>query len=305
MKSILILILVVVTMTNCKESKKENNIEIADFVRRNTLIIKGSDTELEMVKDLSNEFAYQNPDITVDITGGGSVLGIEALINNETDIANSSRLMKPKEITRAKKNGVNPIAIMFSVDALAIITNSELGVDSLSTDDLTQIFSGKQTNWKDFGGSDLEIIIYGRDTNSGTASYIREKFVRDNTEEAINKLKSNAEILTAVQKNKGSIGYVGAGFLMNENGKPNGRVWAMPIYIKGSMAYSPYEINAVIKGDYVLTRPLYQYINGKPGMKVYDFIMSELNLTGQKIIKKHGFFQINNNQIEINKLNGL
>ena len=164
-------------MTNCKENKKENNLEIADFVRRNTLIIKGSDTELEMVKDLTKEYAFQNSDITVDISGGGSQLGIEALINNEADIANSSRPMKSKEINRAKKNGVNPIPIMFSVDALAIITNSELGVDSLSTDDLTQIFSGKLTNWKDFGGPDLEITIYGRDSNSGTSSYIKDKFI--------------------------------------------------------------------------------------------------------------------------------
>ena len=304
-KSILILIFVVLTMTNCKENKKENNLEIADFVRRNTLIIKGSDTELEMVKDLTKEYAFQNSDITVDISGGGSQLGIEALINNEADIANSSRPMKSKEINRAKKNGVNPIPIMFSVDALAIITNSELGVDSLSTDDLTQIFSGKLTNWKDFGGPDLEITIYGRDSNSGTSSYIKDKFMRGDIDPMITKLKGNAEIVSSVQKNKGAIGYVGVGFLLNENGKPDGRVWAMPIYIKGSLAYSPFEINAVIKGEYVLTRPLYQYINGKPSMKVYDFIMSELNATGQKIIKKHGFFQINNYQAEINKLNGI
>jgi phosphate transport system substrate-binding protein len=232
-------------------------------------------------------------------------LNLRTLINNETDIANSSRPMKSKEINRAKKNGVNPIPIMFSVDALAIITNSELGVDSLSTDDLTQIFSGKLTNWKDFGGPDLEITIYGRDSNSGTSSYIKDKFMRVDIDPMITKLKGNAEIVSSVQKNKGAIGYVGVGFLLNENGKPDGRVWAMPIYIKGSVAYSPFEINAVIKGEYVLTRPLYQYINGKPSMKVYDFIMSELNATGQKIIKKHGFFQINNYQAEINKLNGI
>jgi len=305
MKLISTLILISITLTNCEDNKKEKNQEIADFVRRNKLIIIGSDTELELVKDLSIEYENKNPDITLDITGGGSGLGIEALINNETDIANSSRLMTQKEIIRAKKNGVNPIPIMFSVDALAIITNSQLGVDSLSTDDLTQIFSGKLTNWKYFGGPNLEISIYGRDNNSGTAAYIRDKFEKGEIEQSVNKMKNNAEILEAVKKNKGSIGYVGAGFLRDKNGKPDGRVWAMPIYLKGSLAYSPFEINAVIKGDYVLTRPLYQYINGKPSMKVYDFIMSELNLIGQKTIKKHGFFQINNNQIEINKLNGV
>ena len=212
--------------------------------------------------------------------------------------------MKPEEILRAKKNGVNPIPIMFSVDALAIITHSKLGVDSLSTDQLMQIFSGQISNWKDVGGPDLSIVIYGRDSLSGTHSYLKDKFIRAPYSATVNQLDGNAQIVAAVQKNKAAIGYAGVGFLMDENGKPNGSIWAMPIYIKGSRAYSPYEVAAVKKGDYVLTRPLYQYINGKPKTQIYEFIMSELVLGGQDIIKMHGYFPINDYQSEINRLNG-
>jgi phosphate transport system substrate-binding protein len=258
-----------------------------------------------MVKDLSKAFRKEHSEITIDISGGGSGIGIEALINNETDIANSSREMKPLEIMRAKRNGVNPVPIMFSVDALAIITHSKLGVDSLSTDQLMQIFSGEINNWKYVGGPNLPIIIYGRDTLSGTYSYLKDKFIRAPYSATVRQMHGNAEIVAAVQNNKAAIGYAGVGFLMDENGKPNGSIWAMPIYIKGLRAYSPYEVAAVKKGDYVLTRPLYQYINGKPEPKVYDFIMSELTLRGQTLIKKHGYFPINDYQEEINKLNGL
>lgn len=305
MKNIYLLVLTSIVFTSCKQEQKHQDPELTEIIKRNTIVIKGSDTELPMVKDLANLFRKENSQIAVDISGGGSSIGIEALINNETDIANSSREMKAAEIAKAKLNGVNPIPIMFSVDALAIITHSKLGVDSLSTEQLMQIFSGEITNWKSVGGPDVSIVIYGRDSLSGTYSYLKEKFIRAPYSANMKLMAGNAEIVKAVQNDKAGIGYAGVGFLMDENGKPNGSIWAMPIYIRGTRAYSPYEISAVKKGDYVLTRPLYQYINGKPRTQIYEFIMSELTLRGQEIIKKHGYFPINDYQIEINKLNGL
>jgi phosphate transport system substrate-binding protein len=305
MKYVYLLLTSVVTFLGCKQEQKKQDPEITEIVQRNTIVIKGSDTELPMVKDLAKLFRKDNFEITIDVSGGGSGVGIEALINNETDIATSSREIKESEIARAKQNGVNPLPIMFSVDALAIITNSELGVDSLSTEQLMQIFSGEITNWKFLGGPDLSIVVYGRDSLSGTYSYLKDKFIRAPYSAKTKQMHGNAEIVSAVQKDKAGIGYAGVGFLMDENGKPNGSIWAMPIYIRGSCAYSPYEVTAVKKGDYVLTRPLYQYINGKPRSQIYDFIMSELTLRGQDVIKKHGYFPINDYQVEINKLNGL
>lgn len=305
MKYLSLLIITSIAFSGCKQEQKEQDPELKDIITRNTIIIKGSDTELPMVRDLAGLFRKENSHITVDLSGGGSSVGIEALINNETDIANSSREIKATEIARAKLNGVNPTQIMFSVDALAIITHSKLGVDSLSTEQLMEIFSGEITNWKLVGGQDLPIVIYGRDSLSGTYTYLKDKFIRAPYSAKMKQLHGNAEIVAAVQNDKAGIGYAGVGFLMDENGKPNGSIWAMPIYIKGLRAYSPYEISAVKKGDYVLTRPLYQYINGKPRPQIYDFIMSELTLRGQEVIKTHGYFPINDYQSEINKLNGL
>lgn len=281
------------------------NNELKEIENNNLIIIKGSDTELPMVSELANTFMSQNKEINIIISGGGSSLGIEALINNEADIANSSREIKTYELEKAKKHGVTIRPIMFSVDALAIITNSKLGVDSLSTENLKQIFSGEIANWKFFGGPDLPIKIYGRDTLSGTFSYIKDKFIRDSKNTHFKELKSNSEIVTCIQNDLAGIGYVGVGFLMDIYGKPNGKIWAMPIYLKNSRAYSPYETDAVKNGDYVLTRPLYQYIKEKPRNQIYQFMLSELKSEGQEIIKKHGYFPINDYQAEINKLNGL
>lgn len=305
MKYYSILLISSIIFIACKQEQKAQDPELADILKRNTIVIKGSDTELPMVKDLSVLFRKENSQITIDISGGGSSVGIEALINNQTDIANSSREIKASEIARAKLNGVNPTQIMFSVDALAIITHSKLGVDSLSTEQLMQIFSGEITNWQAVGGPNLPIVIYGRDSLSGTYAYLKDKFIRAPYSANMKHMHGNAEIVTAIQKDKAGIGYAGVGFLMDENGKPNGSIWAMPIYIKGARAYSPYEISAVKKGDYILTRPLYQYINGKPRPQIYDFIMNELTLRGQDVIKRHGYFPINDYQTEINKLNGL
>lgn len=301
MKHLCILLFLSIFFWSCNDK----NDELNEFEKNNLIVIKGSNTELPMVSELANVFMSQNKEINIKISGGGSSVGIEALINNEADIANSSREIKIHELEKAKKNGVSISQIMFSVDALAIITNSKLGVDSLSTENLMQIFSGEITNWKSIGGPDLPIVIYGRDSLSGTYSYLKDKFIRAPYSAKMNQLHGNAEIVSAVKKDIAGVGYAGVGFLIDANGKPNGSIWAMPVYLKGSRAYSPYEIDAVQKGDYVLTRPLYQYINGKPRAQIYDFIMSELTLRGQELIKKHGYFPINDYQTEINKLNGL
>jgi len=103
MKNISVIIGLTVLFFGCKQEQKTQDPELAAIIKRNTIIIKGSDTELQMVKDLSKSFAKENTDILFDLTGGGSGIGIEALINGETDIANSSREIKPIEMARAEK----------------------------------------------------------------------------------------------------------------------------------------------------------------------------------------------------------
>jgi len=135
--------------------------------------------------------------------------------------------------------------------------------------------------------------------------YIKEKFIKGNSKAYSVELKTNDEIVEHVKNDIGGIGYVGVGFLTDSTGKPNGKIWAMPIHIDNHRAYSPYEPEAVKNGDYVLTRPLYQYVKGIPGGAIEDFILFELTKKGQDIVNHFGFFPINDNQVQINRLKGL
>lgn len=271
----------------------------------NVIHIKGSDTEFQMVQSLAAAYMKLHPEITIIVEGGGSNEGIRALIHHETDICNSSHQFKDEDLAMAKANHVDPNPIIFSVDAVAIITNYKLSVDSLSTTQVSQLLSGEIQNWKELGGADVPVTVYGRNKSSGTQDYIKEKFIKGNHRSTTVELKTNDEIVEHVMKDIGGIGYVGAGFLIDSTGKPNGKIWAMPIYIDHHNAYSPYETAAVKSGDYVLTRPLYQYVNGVPGNIVEDFILFELTKQGQDIVKRFGFFPLNDNQQQINRLKGL
>lgn len=288
-------------------SCKNNNDPIDDAAKKspNTIRIKGSDTEYAMVKELAAAYVTEHPEVEIIVEGGGSNEGINALLNNQTDICNSSREIKAGEMTVPGGKSIKPVPVMFSVDALAIITNYKIGVDSLSMDQVTSLFSGDIKNWKELGGDDVPVHLYGRDKSSGTRDYFKEKFLSAKPAGSVKECKTNAEIVNSVIATHGAIGYVGAGFLLDSTGKPNGKIWAMPIYIDNHPSFSPYQFAAVKKGDYVLTRPLYQYMNGTPSQLIQDFVLFELTKRGQEIIMQHGFFPINDYQAQINRLKGI
>lgn len=288
-------------ISSCNSNKTGDN----SSNNTDTITIKGSDTEYEMVKALADEYMKLHPQITITVEGGGSNAGIDALINHQVDICNASHSMAKKEMSAAKENNITPNPIIFSVDAVAIITNYRLCIDSLSTEEISQLLSGKIKNWKELNGPNVPVTIYGRNKSSGTQDYIKEKFIKGNLKAYSVELKTNDEIVEHVKNDIGGIGYVGVGFLTDSTGKPNGKIWAMPIHIDNHRAYSPYEPEAVKNGDYVLTRPLYQYVKGIPGGAIEDFILFELTKKGQDIVNHFGFFPINDNQVQINRLKGL
>src|SRR5687767_1514940 len=140
-----------------------------------TITIKGSDTEFELVSEFARIFS-EREGISIDVEGKGSSSGIEKLIEGKIDIANSSREMTEEEREEALQNGVNPVQAIIATDAIAFITHPQLGIDSLSVMQVKQILSGHILNWKELGGPDLPIKIYGRNTRSGTYKFIQNRF---------------------------------------------------------------------------------------------------------------------------------
>lgn len=289
-----------VVLTACHaESPKKNEIE-------NVIRIKGSNTEYKMVEELALAFGKRRH-CNFEMDGEGTSTGIEALIQGKADIANSSRMITAHEIQEAESCGIRLVPVVVAVDAIAFISNPHNRVDSLSTIQIKGILSGEIDNWKQVGGLDRKIVLCGRNEKSGTYKFLEDKFVKDSGfAPATKKLPGNQEIVDAVIRDTFAIGYVGAGFIMDSKGKPNSKIWAVYIYTEGeNEAYSPYQTMAVIRGDYPLVRPLYQYFNGIPKGNLLDFLKFELSEEGQAIIRANGFFPLTSQMERENYLHGV
>jgi phosphate transport system substrate-binding protein len=193
---------------------------IAGPVEAKTFVqVKGSDTEVNVVQRLAENFMKKDANTSIAVTGGGSGVGIAAIINRTTDLANSSRPMKDSEVAKAKANGVNPVGIAFAVDGLSVIVNPKNSLKALTMDQIGQIYRGEVTNWKQVGGPDGPITLYGRQPNSGTFVFFREGVVKGDYSNKMNQMNGNAQILEAVKKDAGGIGYVGIGYVVDDAGK--------------------------------------------------------------------------------------
>lgn len=270
------------------------------------LLISGSDTEASMIQMLVNEFeANMDLERTISVRSSGTRQGIESLINGEISIANASRPMTQDEIERAWENSVNPIEVVVAHDAVAVVTNIHLGVDSLSTDQLRSIFSGEITNWSSVGGPNLPIQLIGRKKGSGTRRFFQERMAQDGYAKSIIEFETSLEVLEAVKKVRGAIGYVGVGYVMDHKGKPAGDIWGMYLYSGEMPAISPYERAKVRAGMYALLRPLYQYFDGMPTDEEMNFLQFELSKRGQELIENYGYFGINESHKQQNLFNGI
>ncbi len=139
---------------------------------------KGSDTIVNLALAWAEKYQAEHPDVRISVTGGGSGTGIAALLNKTVDIANASRKIKQEEINQAKSNGVDPVEHIIARDAIAVIVNPENPVKQLTLKQISDIYSGKISNWSQVGGEDRPIVRLSRETNSGTHVYFLETVLR-------------------------------------------------------------------------------------------------------------------------------
>jgi len=268
--------------------------------------IKGSDSEVNLVQRLAEVFMQKNPGANIAVTGGGSGTGIAALINKTTDIANSSRDLEPKEEEAAKKAGMNPFRVVFATDAVSAIVHPSNPVSKLTLAQLGKIFKGEVTNWKEVGGSDAKISLYGRQSNSGTFVFFREFVVKADYSPHMKAMNGNAQIAEAIKRDVAGIGYVAVGYVVNDKDEvmPGIKILNLARDEK-SEAYSPVQIDNVMSKKYPLTRPLNQYLSGKPTGKLLDFMKFQISKEGQEIVRKQGFFPVQQSWAEFNRKQGL
>ena len=258
-----------------------------------TVQIKGSDTELNLVQRLAEEYMKKTPDARISVTGGGSGTGIAALINKSVDIANSSRAMEQSERDQAKANGVDPWDYVFAMDGLSLIVHPSNRVSTFTLDQLGRIYRGEVKNWKEVGGADSPISLYGRQSNSGTFVYFRNTVVKGDYSTEMKQMNGNAQIVEAVKSDKNGIGYVGLGYIKDRNtGQVISGIKALSLRSDGA-AVSPLDPTNITSGKYPLLRPLFHYTNGKPTGMGLGFIQFELSEEGQRIVEREGFLRIN------------
>lgn len=269
--------------------------------------IKGSDTLINLVQTLSEEYMDKYPEkAVIAVTGGGSGVGIAALIANTVDIANASREIKEKEVTAANENGVVPTEIVLGIDGLSVIVNADIPVNSLTVAQIGAIFRGDITNWNQVGGPNKNISLYGRQPSSGTYVFFQE-FVMGNKNYStkMKQMNGNAQIIEGIKADKSAIGYVGVGYVFDESGNVMEGLKVLTVSKdKNSEAVTPLVAENVKSGKYPIARPLLQYTNGKPQKHVKDFIAFELSPEGQKLVEKMGFYPVAGKYLEVNKKAG-
>lgn len=248
--------------------------------------IKGSDTCLPLSQKFAEVYGKKNPGSGISVLGGGSGVGISALLSNTTDIAQSSRKMKMDEKMKIKDAGQTLKEVTIAFDALAVIVNPTNKINKLTREQLEGIFTGKFTNWKQVGGEDLKIIVYSRETSSGTYEFFKEHVMnKKNFASSALLMAATGAVVQSVSQTKGAIGYVGLAYLEKT-------VKALDVsYDKGKTYVEPNVENAKTK-KYPITRPLYYYINGSNSAKVNPLINFILSAEGQKIVLAEGYVPI-------------
>ena len=254
--------------------------------------IKGSDTLLQLVSNLAEEYSKENEDVKISVTGGGSGTGIASLINGEIDIADSSRPIKDDEKTKALEKGYDVVEVIIGRDMLSVITNKNNPVKRLSIDQLSKIYKGEIENWKELGGNDEKITLYGRQSSSGTYVFFLEHVVKGEYDSNMRNMEGNQVILDAIKQDKTGIGYIGLGYISDENGNKVSGINVIEVSDGNSDYISPLDKSKIL--DYPLSRPLVQYLSKKPvkNSEEYNFIMFELSDKGQEIVKQSGFDKI-------------
>lgn len=245
--------------------------------------IKGSDTVLPLTQELSEMYMKRNPSAMVTVTGGGSGVGISALLDGTTDLAMASRRIKFGEKMKMKQSKHEPCEVIVAYDALAVVVNPENPVGRLTREQLEGIFRGKITNWKEVGGEDARIVVYSRETSSGTYEFFKESVLHNkNYMSSILSMPATGAIIQSVRQTKGAIGYVGLAYL-------NPYVKAVAVSYDGGANYVSPSVETAMKKEYPIVRPLYYYYDKKNESKVMPFIDFIASPEGQKKTLELGF----------------
>jgi phosphate transport system substrate-binding protein len=285
---VLALVAIIVVFAGCTGGNNETQTDGPS----GSFKIIGSNTVEPISARWAEEFMKENPGVSIAVSGPGSGVGIAALIDGTTDIAQASRGMKPQEVDQAKEKGINAYEIQVATDALAMVVHPSNPITELTIAQISAIFTSQITNWSEVGGNDAPIVALSRDTNSGTHIFFKEQVVQmkglateDKTLEygqEVLFLPSTKQGVAEVIKNPNAIFYPGLGYITNE-------VKSLEIKVTADdTAVSP-SVETALDGSYSVSRPLFYYTNGEPTGVIKAFLDYALSGEGQEIVAEEGY----------------
>ena len=259
------------TAAEKKETEaKETEAKTADL--SGSIALSGSTSMEKMVRALSEAFMEVNPGVTVNTEFVGSGAGIEAVTAGTVDIGNSSRALKDEE----KANGV--IENIVAIDGIAVVVDPSNEATALTKDQLIQVYDGTVTNWKDLGGSDMPIVVIGRESGSGTRGAFEELLKLEDKCKYASELDNTGAVMAKVAATPGAIGYVSLDVVDDS---------VKAVSLDG---VEPTEEN-IKAGSYILSRPFVMATKGEISEQNelvqawFEYIASA---EGQEVIKSAG-----------------
>jgi phosphate transport system substrate-binding protein len=242
-----------------------------------TISLAGSTTVQPVAEKLGEAFKAANPDVQIDVQGGGSSVGVKSAGEGTVDIGNASREIKDSEIDTYPDLVIHTIAR----DGIAIVVNPGVTVDGLTKAEVQAIFAGEIANWSEVGGPDKAIVVVSREEGSGTRAAFEEMVMGEEAvivDTAILQ-PSNGAVKTTVSTTDDAIGFLSFGYL-------DASVKAVDI--DGVKA----TVDNAKSGTYPIVRPLNMLTNGEPTGVVKAFLDFVMSAEGQAVVEEEGYLSI-------------
>jgi phosphate transport system substrate-binding protein len=267
-----------ITMLFMSSCGPASSAEAASDSRATYIENKGSDTIVNLALAWAEKYQGDHPDVRISVTGGGSGTGIASLINGTVGIANASRQIKSEEVEQAKANGIDPLEHIIARDAIAVIVNPENPVSQLTLKQISDIYSGKITNWREVGGTHVYFL----------ETVLRMSSKEDKTLFSMDTLllPSSEGIISEVRQNPNAIGYDGLGYVPDD-------LRMIAIAKEEGGAYVLPSISTVNDKSYPIARDLYMYTNGQPKGLLKEYLDWILSPEAQEIVAELGFVPVN------------
>ncbi|WP_373500113.1 phosphate ABC transporter substrate-binding protein [Desulfococcus sp.] len=242
------------------------------------IVMKGSTTVLPIAQEVAEAYMKENPDTKITLSGGGSGDGIKAIIDGTTDVGNSSRFIKDKEVASALEKGAYPVPFGIAYDCIIPVVHPSNSVADLTLAQLKDLYQGKIRNWKEIGGPDKEVVVISRDTSSGTYEVWEEKVMnKERIYPGALLQASNGAVATGVAKNPNALGYIGIGYLNDQ---------VKPLTVNGIEGTKETTLN----GKFPISRALFMFTRGWPTGETAKFLNYVMHPEkGQKFVEKSGY----------------